>query len=221
MGDQTLRQMDGQTLGQRIRQARLERGLSLAQVAGGDFSRAFLNQVELGRSQPSTRVLRVIASRLGEPLDYLLGGDQRELALAVERGRLALLKGHPGRALELVAGGLEDRSSLGAEARLCAGEALIALGREAEARRLLAGEEAALRARGDVERVRRLRSLLAGRRAALDAAGHERHGERALREGRSELALEHLRAARILREAGMPRETGAQSELEAEPPPAC
>src|SRR6266566_2043289 len=68
--------------------------MSLAKVSGGDFSRAFLNQVELGRSQPSTRVLRVIAGRLGTEVDYLLEGRlpnlDRELALervrALQRG---------------------------------------------------------------------------------------------------------------------------------------
>ena len=63
------------SLGGRIRRLREERGMSLAKVAGGDFSRAFLNQVELGKSQPSTRVLRVIANRLGAPVEYLLEGS--------------------------------------------------------------------------------------------------------------------------------------------------
>ena len=47
-----------ETLGDRVRRLRTERGMSLAKVAGGDFSRAFLNQVELNRSRPSVRVLR-------------------------------------------------------------------------------------------------------------------------------------------------------------------
>jgi len=190
-----------ETLGQRIRRARLERGLSLAQVAGADFSRAFLNQVEMGRSQPSTRVLRVIAARLGQPVDHLLGGPELDREIAVERGRLALAKGSPRRALELLAGALEERSPLGSDARLCAAEALIELGREEEAGRLISDEERLLRARGDAHRLRRLQGLLSGRAVRLDAAGHERLAEQALREGRPELALEHLRAARILREA--------------------
>ncbi|TMF86759.1 MAG: helix-turn-helix domain-containing protein, partial [Chloroflexi bacterium] len=54
-----------ETLGQRIRRIRQDRGLSLAKVVRDDFSRAFLNQVELGKSRPSIRVLRIIAERLG------------------------------------------------------------------------------------------------------------------------------------------------------------
>jgi len=87
--------MNEETLGQRIRKVRQARGMTLAQVAGGDFSRAFLNQVEMGRSQPSTRVLRVIATRLGTPIDYLVGGSSRLLDLeqAVQRARAALEQG--------------------------------------------------------------------------------------------------------------------------------
>ncbi|MBJ7597624.1 helix-turn-helix domain-containing protein [Candidatus Nephthysia bennettiae] len=195
--------MGGETLGQRIRRARLERGLTLAQVAGEDFSRAFLNQVEMGRSQPSTRVLRVIATRLGQPLDQLMGGAELDRELAVERGRLSLARGNPRRALELLAGTLEERSPLGSDARLCAAQALIELGRDDEAGRLLNDEDRLLRARGDVHRLRRLQGVLAGRPVRLDAAGYERLAEQALREGRPELALEHVRTARILREASM------------------
>src|SRR3989442_15777092 len=60
------------SLGRRIRQARQALGLSLAAVAGDDFSPAFLNQVELGRAQPSAQTLRIIAPRLQHPIDYFL-----------------------------------------------------------------------------------------------------------------------------------------------------
>lgn len=59
-------------LGDRIRKARNELGLSLAAVALKDFSRSFLNQVELGRARPSTRTLQIIAERLQRPIEYFL-----------------------------------------------------------------------------------------------------------------------------------------------------
>ena len=62
----------GDALGTRIRKARQELGLSLAAVAGKDFSRAFLNQVELGRARPSTHTLQIIAERLQRPIEYFL-----------------------------------------------------------------------------------------------------------------------------------------------------
>jgi transcriptional regulator with XRE-family HTH domain len=196
--------MDGEeTLGQRVRRLRHERGMTLAQVAGQDFTRAFLNQVEMGRAQPSTRLLRVIASRLGAPVDYLVDGSERvqNLELAVERARLALLQGSPKRALALVEPALQERMGLGSDARLCAAEALLALGRPEDGARLLDAEEALLRQRADRDRLRRLRELRTGRRTALDASAHLRLADRALREGQRDQALEHYRAARTLRES--------------------
>jgi transcriptional regulator with XRE-family HTH domain len=206
--------VDGEeTLGQRIRRLRQERGMTLAQVAGQDFTRAFLNQVEMGRSMPSTRLLRVIASRLGAPVDYLVDGSVRvlDLELAVERARLALLQGNAKRALALVEPAMQERMTLGSDARICGAEALLALGRGEEATRLLDAEEPLLRRRGDRDRLRRLRDARGGRRSARDAGGHLRLADRALREGQRDLALEHYRAARILRES-----EGAEAVLDAE-----
>ena len=67
---------EGESLGTRIRRLRRERGVSLAKIGGGDFTRAFLSQVELGRAQPSLRVLRVIADRVrGKSLGSLTSCD--------------------------------------------------------------------------------------------------------------------------------------------------
>jgi transcriptional regulator with XRE-family HTH domain len=186
--------------------------MTLAQVAGQDFTRAFLNQVEMGRSMPSTRLLRVIASRLGAPVDYLVDGSVRvmDLELAVERARLALLHGNAKRALALVEPALQERMTLGSDARICAAEALRALGRQEDASRLLDAEEPLLRKREDRDRLRRLREVRSGRRAPRDTVGHLRLADRFLREGQRDLALEHYRAARILREADP---TGADADL--------
>ena len=191
------------TLGQRIRRLRQERRMTLAQVAGQDFTRAFLNQVEMGKCYPSTRLLRVIAGRLGAPVDYLVDGSARllEREVAVERARLALIKGDAKRALDTVQIALDERMSLGSDARLTAAEALLALGRKEEADRLLEAEEPLLREGGDRDRLRRIKEMRSGRKSVLDAAAHERLADRALREGHSELALEHYRAGRLLREA--------------------
>jgi tetratricopeptide (TPR) repeat protein len=89
------------SLGQRIRQARQELGLTLTAVAGKDFTRAFLNQIELGRSQPSTQSLRIIAQRLQRPIDYFLeepGDSIAALELALAEAEMSLLHGEAGRA---------------------------------------------------------------------------------------------------------------------------
>ena len=64
------------TLGRRIRRIRKQRGMTLEQIGRGDFTRAWVSQIELGRALPSTRVLRVIAERLGTPVEYLLDGSR-------------------------------------------------------------------------------------------------------------------------------------------------
>ncbi len=100
----------GNALGERIRKARKELGLSLAGVAGKDFSRAFLNQVELGRARPSTRTLQIIAERLQRPIEYFLqdpevSGPALELTLVeaetcLHRGDAARAEGLVSRLLE-------------------------------------------------------------------------------------------------------------------------
>jgi transcriptional regulator with XRE-family HTH domain len=204
------------TLGQRIRQLRQERGMSLAKVAGGDFSRAFLNQVELGKSQPSTRVLRVIANRLGAPVEYLLEGSTPSLdrQVAVERARVDVARARFREALATIEPALDSAEwPLGVDARLCAAEALIGLDRWAEADRLLTDVEKVVRARGDTYRAKRVRALRTGRvplgadtadpKALGDA--HVRLAEQRLRAGDHAGALEHFRTGRILLEAVAPR----------------
>ena len=92
-------------LGQRIRQARHELGLTLAAVAGKDFSRAFLNQVELGRAQPSMHNLRIIAERLQRPIEYFLQDPEvstAALELALTEAETRLRQGDHKRAEALI-----------------------------------------------------------------------------------------------------------------------
>jgi tetratricopeptide (TPR) repeat protein len=83
-------------LGQKIRAARKELGLTLTAVAGHDFSRAFLSQVELGRARPSTETLRIIAQRLQRPIDYFLDDadtSSAALELALAEAEVSLHRG--------------------------------------------------------------------------------------------------------------------------------
>jgi transcriptional regulator with XRE-family HTH domain len=196
-----------ETLGDRIRRIRKDRGLSLARVGGADFTRAFLSQVELGQNQPSTRVLRLIAGRLGTDVDYLLEGRlptvNRELAL--EKGRVLLARGDARRALAALGSSVESSEwPLGTDARLCQAEALLALGREAEGRAILDKEKAVIKAHADRERLRRALAVERGKRFVYDGdavKAHLRLADRAQRADNSLDALEHYRAARVLLEA--------------------
>src|ERR1700694_3514688 len=194
----------GESLGDRVRKVRMERGMSLAKVAGADFSRAFLNQVELNKSRPSVRVLRVIADRLGTPVDYLLDGSTPSLdrEIALEKARLELARGDLRRCLSVIEPALDAREwPLGVDARLCAGEAMLRLGRAEEATRLLEEQRAAIAARGDAHRLKRLDAILAGATHQLDGEAHAALGVALLRDGDGAAALEHFRAARILLES--------------------
>src|SRR5438105_5957208 len=193
--------MGEDSLGKRIRMLRQERRLSLAKVAGGDFSRAFLNQVELGKSQPSTRVLRVIASRLGAPVEYLLDGSTPSLdrQIALEKARVDVARGRYKEALAAIEPALDSIEwPLGADACICAAAALLALDRRAEADRPLAEAERLIKARGDGYRLRRLRALRIRRSAPAgvpadpraQGQAHVRLAERALRAGDHMAALE-------------------------------
>jgi transcriptional regulator with XRE-family HTH domain len=185
---------------------RQERGFSLARVSGPDFSRAFLNQVELGRSQPSTRVLRVIAGRLGTEVDYLLEGRLPgvERELAIEKARVLLARREARRALAALGSAVDSMEwPLGSDARLCQAEALSMLGREAEAREILLREHEVLEAHRDNHRMKRLRSLQRGKQFAFGADAVKAHlklADQAQRAANSQDALEHYRAARILLE---------------------
>src|ERR1700680_2723815 len=55
-----------------VKQARLDAGLSLGQVAGGVVSRTAIYFVEAGKWRPSIETLRLIADRTGRPPDYFL-----------------------------------------------------------------------------------------------------------------------------------------------------
>jgi tetratricopeptide (TPR) repeat protein len=56
------------------RQARLEAGLSLAQLADGEVTRAAIHLVETGKMRPSRRTLELIARKTHRPISYFLPG---------------------------------------------------------------------------------------------------------------------------------------------------
>ncbi|HEV3096965.1 MAG TPA: tetratricopeptide repeat protein [Candidatus Dormibacteraeota bacterium] len=129
-------------LGRRIRLARQELRLSLAAVAGEDFSRAFLNQVELGRAQPSTQTLRIIAQRLQRPIEYFLedpGDSTAALELALAEAEMGLHRGEAVRAESLMKRLLARPLPIDLRTRvqLTLAAAQLKLGRPQEARPVL------------------------------------------------------------------------------------
>lgn len=62
-------------LGEKLRIARQEAGLSQRQLCGQIITRNMLSQIEHGTARPSMETLRALASRLGKPVSYFLEED--------------------------------------------------------------------------------------------------------------------------------------------------
>lgn len=121
----------------------MELGLSLAAVAQQDFSRAFLNQVELGRARPSTRTLEIIAERLKRPIEYFLQEPKSSttmLEFQLAEASTRLRRGDAERAKEIITEVLsrpQVAPELRTRAELVLAEALIKLRELNEAIELL------------------------------------------------------------------------------------
>jgi tetratricopeptide (TPR) repeat protein len=136
-------------VGQRIRRARQERGMSLAQLGGAELTRGFISAVELGRSRISLKSLSLIAQRLQLPMSYFLE-DETETSeaageLSLDRAEIALRSQQPAEALRLL-DEMGEHPSLRARNQWLRGWALSDLGRSREAVPVL--EEALQAAQG-------------------------------------------------------------------------
>lgn len=59
-------------LGEKLRQARVEAGLSQRQLCGQQISRNMLSQIESGKARPSMDTLRYLAAQLGKSVSWFL-----------------------------------------------------------------------------------------------------------------------------------------------------
>ena len=78
-------------LGEKIRQARLEMGLSQRQLCGEEITRNMLSQIEHGTAKPSMKTLTFLAARLEKPIQYFLEEDSPPLPSRQLTERLSLL----------------------------------------------------------------------------------------------------------------------------------
>ena len=84
------REPEGQaeTIGQRLRRLRHERGLSQRELGSPGVSYAYISRIEAGARRPSVKALRMLARKLGVSADYLETGseirdvEERELRIA-------------------------------------------------------------------------------------------------------------------------------------------
>ena len=132
------REPEGQaeTIGQRLRRLRHERGLSQRELSSPGVSYAYISRIEAGARRPSVKALRMLARKLGVSADYLETGseirdtDERELRIADAELELRLA-GDPGEA-EAKLEALRD-AAVGAGDAVAASRANIALGLAAAA----------------------------------------------------------------------------------------
>ena len=61
--------------GEKLKQARLEAGLSQRQLCGDVITRNMLSQIESGKARPSMATLQYLAGKLGKPVGYFLEED--------------------------------------------------------------------------------------------------------------------------------------------------
>src|SRR4051812_38937004 len=64
-----------ETIGERLRRLRLERGLSQRELSEPGVSYAYISRIEGGARRPSVKALRMLARKLGVSADYLETGS--------------------------------------------------------------------------------------------------------------------------------------------------
>ena len=78
----------GETIGERLKRLRLDRGFSQRELAAPGVSYAYISRIEAGTRQPSVKALRRLAVKLNVSADYLERGSdldpeaERELRLS-------------------------------------------------------------------------------------------------------------------------------------------
>jgi transcriptional regulator with XRE-family HTH domain len=130
-----------ESVGERLRRLRLERGLSQRDLSSPGVSYAYISRIEAGARRPSVKALRMLAQKLGVTAEYLETGSElgaaeaRELRLAELELRLRLEGETPVEELEDV---LEDATAhadavASVRSQIALGLAATAQGRFAEA----------------------------------------------------------------------------------------
>lgn len=64
-------------LGERLRKARSEAGLSQAQLGAPHFTRAYVSAIELGKIRPAMKSLEFMAGKLGKAAAYFLEDEEQ------------------------------------------------------------------------------------------------------------------------------------------------
>ena len=99
------------TIGTRIRDLRLAKGMTQTALSGNGISSGYVSLIESGKRTPSDRMVREIADRLGVPVEEILRADETpridprlsdHARLDVNFAKMALANGNPAEAARIV-----------------------------------------------------------------------------------------------------------------------
>src|SRR5690606_37193014 len=76
-------------IGQTVRRLRTSQGLTQAELAGAEFSKSYISQLERGTVVPSLRALDVLAGRLGVPTTFFLDAAFQEASFLLKAASTA------------------------------------------------------------------------------------------------------------------------------------
>ena len=122
------------TLGEKLKQARLDRGLSQKQAAGTQITRNMLSLLEADRANPSMRTLEYLAEQYGLPVSWFVDERMQETP-ALDAARQAYGQQRWALCLELLSGGEEtdEGQLLRTHAALCLAQRALDAGSFGEA----------------------------------------------------------------------------------------
>jgi tetratricopeptide (TPR) repeat protein len=96
------------TIGARIRELRVARGLTQSALASDRFSKEYMSQIERGKTRPSARTLDWLAERLGVDRPFLetglIGAERTRIESVLAQAEAAVEAHDSAGALELVSG---------------------------------------------------------------------------------------------------------------------
>ena len=154
-------------LGDRLRKARTEAGLSQSQLGAPHFTRAYISALELGKIRPAMTSLEFLAGRLGKPSSHFLEDEEQERKrserdIAMVRALQLIAEGSASQAVEelraIDSDGLSTTDRLALKRTL--GRAYLEAGEGAKAAAVLAETVRGYEALGDAEQVARTRGQL-------------------------------------------------------------
>ena len=94
-----LRKIDPGELGQRLRAARVAKGMTQTDLAGAEVSVGYVSRIESGHRRPNLQVLTDLCQRLGTPVEQLLMGvapqELEQIRLNLDFAELSLESGQP------------------------------------------------------------------------------------------------------------------------------